>query len=60
MKNKTQKATVSVLDGKLRYVLPIGIMVVAACFIVYGVLDDEIMTVLAKATQLCRECVGIG
>ncbi len=59
MKNKSSNA-VSVLDGKLRYILPIGLAVVAACFIVYGIYDKEIEAVFNKAINLCRECVGIG
>lgn len=49
-----------VLDGKLRYALPIFLMVVAAAFIVYGVFDEEINAVFNKAINLCRECTGIG
>lgn len=43
-----------------RYILPIGLMVIAILFIGYGVFDKEITAVLSKATALCRECVGIG
>ncbi len=48
------------LDTKLRYILPIALMLIAVGFIVYGIFDKEIYAVLSKATALCRECVGIG
>ena len=64
-KNKKTSVTVKkpynkVLDGKLRYALPILLMVVAAAFIVYGIFDKEIIAVFNKAINLCRECTGIG
>ena len=45
---------------KLRYIIPIALMVLGAAFIVIGIFDKEIVAVLSKATALCRECVGIG
>ena len=48
------------LDGRLRYALPVFLMVAAAAFIVYGIFDKEIIAVFNKAINLCRECVGIG
>lgn len=59
MKKKSSN-TVSVLDGKLRYVLPVGLAVIAVCFIVYGIYDKEVNAIFLKAINLCRECVGIG
>ena len=48
------------LNTKLRYAMPIALIVIAIGFIAYGVFDEEIYAVLSKATALCRECVGIG
>ena len=59
MHNKRVKLT-QTLDGTLRIILPVRLMVIAAAFIVYGTFDGEINAVLSKATALCRECVGIG
>ncbi|MBQ1685741.1 MAG: hypothetical protein II072_09560 [Clostridia bacterium] len=50
----------TLLNTKLRYILPIALIVIAVGFIAYGVFDKEIYAVLSKATALCRECVGIG
>ncbi|MCH5279778.1 MAG: thioredoxin [Christensenellaceae bacterium] len=60
MNLKNNKAYSTLLDGKLRYIIPIALIVLAAAFIAYGVYDEEILTVFSKATALCRECVGIG
>lgn len=46
--------------GALRYVVPAVIMAVGAGFLIYGIFDGEVNTVLSKAIALCRECVGIG
>lgn len=60
-KKITKKSTYNeVIDGKLRFVLPILLVVVAAGFIALGVVDGEITAVFNKAINLCRECVGIG
>lgn len=60
-KKITKKSTYNeVIDGKLRFVLPILLVVVAIGFIAYGVVDGEMAAVLGKAINLCRECVGIG
>lgn len=60
-KRITKKSTYNeVIDGKLRFVLPILLVVVAAGFIAYGIADGEITAVFNKAINLCRECVGIG
>ena len=50
----------NILDTKLRYVLPVVLLILAAACIVYGISDGEASAVLSKATALCRECVGIG
>ena len=55
MNNKKVKLT-RTLDGTLRIILPVCLMVIAAAFI----FDGEFNAVLSKATALCRECVGIG
>ena len=61
MKAKKNKSPYnSVLDGKLRYIVPIAVFVVAAGFLVYGIFDGEMAAVFNKAINLCRECVGIG
>ena len=36
------------------------ILVVAAGFLVYGVLRGETETVLGKAITVCLQCIGIG
>lgn len=60
-KKITKKSTYNkVIDGKLRFILPILLVVVAAGFIAYGVADGEMAAVFNKAINLCRECVGIG
>ncbi len=59
MNNKNVKLT-QMLDGTLRIILPVCLMVIATAFIAYGIFDGEINAVLSKATALCRECVGIG
>ena len=61
MKAKKNKSPYnSVLDGKLRYIVPIAVVVIAAGFFVYGIFDGEMAAVFNKAINLCRECVGIG
>lgn len=60
-KNNSKKTAYnSVLDGKLRYAVPIAVFVLAAGFFVYGIIDGEMAAVFNKAINLCRECVGIG
>ena len=59
MHNKRVKLT-QTLDGTIRIIMTVCLMVIAAAFIVYGIFDGEINAVLSKATALCRECVGIG
>lgn len=59
--NKLAKSNYNdVIDGKLRFVLPAILVVIAALFIAYGVKDGEMAAVFNKAINLCRECVGIG
>ncbi len=54
-KKMTKKSTYNeVFDGKLRFVLPILLVVVAAGFIAYGVADGEMAAVFNKAINLCR------
>ena len=61
MKAKKNKSPYnSVLDGKLRYIVPIAVFGSAAGFFVYGIFDGEMAAVFNKAINLCRECVGIG
>lgn len=44
----------------LRYVIPGALLLVAAIFIVVGILDKEAGSVLKKATAICMECIGLG
>ncbi len=44
------------LPRKYTYIM----IVVAAALIAFGVYRGEVLTVLAKATRICMECIGIG
>lgn len=43
-----------------RYIVPIGLLVIAVGFVVYGIFDDEVNLVLHKAAAICMECIGFG
>ncbi len=38
----------------------IFMLVLALCFIAFGIYRTEVQTVLDKGIKLCLECVGIG
>ena len=40
--------------------LQIGLLVIGAAMVLFGVYRGEVQTVLSKAIRLCMECVGIG
>jgi len=44
----------------VRWVWTIIILVVSIALIVVGVLNNQVNDVLAKATRVCLECIGIG
>ncbi|MBQ3938900.1 MAG: hypothetical protein II724_06090 [Clostridia bacterium] len=43
-----------------RYLIPAALIVCALAFIVTGILDKEVLTVLRKAAAICMECIGLG
>ncbi len=43
-----------------RYLVPAALFVLGAAFVLLGIYRDEVKTVLAKATAICQECIGIG
>lgn len=43
-----------------RYLIPTALFVLGAAFALLGIYRDEVATVLAKATAICQECIGIG
>ena len=44
----------------LRYIIPAAIIVCGAAFVIIGVADKEVLTVLRKAAAICMECIGLG
>jgi len=47
------------MDGKVK-ALRLGILAVAAVFIVLGVVNGGARDVLVKAVNICTECIGLG
>ena len=45
---------------KKRRAYTIGILGIAAIFLVIGIIDGQYQDVLKKAVTICLECVGIG
>lgn len=43
-----------------RLISTIVILLLAMALIVVGVLNNQVQSVLSKATRICLECVGIG
>lgn len=43
-----------------RYLVPVLILLVGACFMVYGATDGEALAVFKKAAAICMECIGLG
>lgn len=54
------KGNSTVKSFLLRYGVPIAIILVGALFVLIGIEDGEVQTVLRKATAICMECIGIG
>lgn len=46
-------------NGKL-WVVRGAVMILAVGFIVFGVIREEQLEVLKKATSICLQCIGIG
>lgn len=46
-------------NGKL-WVVRVAVMILAVGFIVFGVIREEQLEVLKKATSICLQCIGIG
>lgn len=48
------------MSSKKKGAFRTGIVIIAAFFIVYGVLRGEAAIVLNKAVNICLECIGLG
>lgn len=48
------------MSSKKKGAVRTAIVVIAACFLVYGVLRGEAAIVLNKAVNICLECIGLG
>ena len=45
---------------RLSKYMPYGLLVMAALFIVFGLLRGERLIIVEKAVRLCLECIGVG
>ena len=41
-------------------IVRIGLLIVAAVFVMLGVLNGGMADVLGKAVRICTECIGLG
>jgi len=62
MKNESKEAEVKHIDFDKKYmrVLRVILPFIAAGMMAYGIYRGEMAVVLAKATRICMECIGIG
>ena len=43
-----------------RYIIPAAIFACGVAFVIIGIADKEVLTVLRKAAAICMECIGLG
>lgn len=48
------------MKKKTATILRWGILILAACFIILGIVTEEPVLILQKAVRVCLECIGIG
>ena len=48
------------MSKKSKTIIRWGILILAACFIILGIVTEEPVLVLQKAVRVCLECIGIG
>lgn len=44
----------------VKSLLNLGLIITSFVLILYGILNQEIVTVFNKAVNICLECIGIG
>ena len=48
------------MKNRTKIIIRWGILILAACFIILGIVAEEPVLVLHKAVRVCLECIGIG
>ena len=48
------------MKNRTNIIIRWGILILAACFIILGIVAEEPVLVLQKAVRVCLECIGIG